>query len=89
MIYLNTVVSSKWTPLDNVWKFFASQMMALNEEEALKIILGTPVHETPISAKLRAEESNAEKNDDHTKSLSENQVNPESVEDSNPKLVCA
>ncbi len=30
--------------------------MTLNEEEALKRILGTPVNETPIVARLRAEE---------------------------------
>lgn len=36
------------------------QMMTLNEEEALKRILGTPVNETPISARLRAEETAAE-----------------------------
>ena len=37
--------------------------MTLNEEEALKRILGTPVNETPISARLRAEERAAETKD--------------------------
>ncbi|XP_026291644.1 uncharacterized protein LOC113216125 isoform X1 [Frankliniella occidentalis] len=34
-----------------------SPMMTFNEEEALKIILGTPVNDSPISARERAEES--------------------------------
>ncbi len=33
------------------------QMMAFNEDEALKIILGTPVNETPIAARMCEEES--------------------------------
>lgn len=39
---------------------FNSPMMALNEEEALKIILGTPVNESPIAARHRAEETSEE-----------------------------
>lgn len=34
-----------------------SPMMTFNEEEALKIILGTPVNDSPISARERADES--------------------------------
>lgn len=60
-------------------------MMELNEEEALKIILGTPVNEAPIAAQVRAEESNAEKEGaDNTKSLPEKSANTELVEDSKP-----
>jgi len=32
-------------------------MVSLNEEDALRIILGTPVYETPIAARERAEQS--------------------------------
>ncbi|XP_034251665.1 pleckstrin homology domain-containing family M member 1 isoform X2 [Thrips palmi] len=66
--------------------FVHSPMMALNEEEALKIILGTPVNETPIAAKLRAEESNAEKGDTNdTKLPPEKSIDPASCEESKPE----
>lgn len=38
-------------------------MLALNEEEALKIILGTPVNEAPISARLKQEEDEIKRRD--------------------------
>lgn len=64
-----------------------SPMMAMDEEEALKRILGTPVNETPILAKLRAEENTVERGDfNNESSTTEKGIQPEICQDSKPEL---
>ncbi|KAK3932524.1 Pleckstrin homology domain-containing family M member 3 [Frankliniella fusca] len=49
-----------------------SPMFPFNEEEALKIILGTPVNESPLSARVRAEETSTDQRESRRPTVQEN-----------------
>lgn len=61
-------------------------MLALNEEEALKIILGTPVNEAPISARLQQEEDEIKRKDSNQPSCESERGVSQNQEESKNQL---